>query len=154
MQLHDAADDAGQPAEDEGRRPGRLVHDRLRRPVEPAQVADAFQPAGYDRAYKSAVAKFDAIHRLTEEIAPDKIGLALTAADVVSISKSGRKVAVIGVENGYPIGTDISRVKEFCDRGGRYMSLAHNGNSQLPTRTPARRTTSGRGTGCRRSAGR
>ncbi len=45
----------------------------------PPQVADAFQPAGYDRAYKSAVAKFDAIHHLTEEIAPNEIGLALTA---------------------------------------------------------------------------
>jgi membrane dipeptidase len=97
----------------------------------PPQVADAFQPAGYARAYQSAVAKFDAIHHLTEEIAPGEIGLALTAADVVSISKSGRKVAVIGIENGYPIGTDVSRVKEFWQRGGRYMSLAHNGHSQL-----------------------
>jgi membrane dipeptidase len=97
----------------------------------PPQVADAFQPAGYDRAYKSAIAKFDAIHHLTEEIAPAEIGLALTAADVVSISKSGRKVAVIGIENGYPIGTDVNRVKEFWQRGGRYMSLAHNGHSQL-----------------------
>jgi membrane dipeptidase len=41
------------------------------------------------------------------------------------------KIAVIGIENGYPIGTDLARVKEFYDRGGRYMSLAHNGNSQL-----------------------
>ena len=63
----------------------------------PPQVADAFQPAGYDRAYTAAVAKFDAIHHLTEEIAPGEIGLALTAADVVRISKSGRKVAVIGI---------------------------------------------------------
>src|SRR6185312_9673207 len=38
---------------------------------------------------------------------------------------------VIGVENGYPIGNDLKKVKEFYDRGGRYMSLAHNGNSQL-----------------------
>ena len=38
---------------------------------------------------------------------------------------------MIGIENGYPIGTDISRVKEFWQRGGRYMSLAHNGHSQL-----------------------
>ncbi|HYP51658.1 MAG TPA: membrane dipeptidase, partial [Pyrinomonadaceae bacterium] len=29
------------------------------------------------------------------------------------------------------IGTDISRIKEFADRGARYMSLAHNGHSQL-----------------------
>jgi membrane dipeptidase len=97
----------------------------------PPQVAGAFQPSGYDRAYKAAVAKFDAIHHLTEEIAPNEIGLALTPADVVSISKSGRKVAVIGIENGYPIGTDVNRVKEFWQRGGRYMSLAHNGHSQL-----------------------
>ena len=60
-----------------------------------------------------AVAKFDAVHRLTEEIAPNEIGLALTPADVVRIAKSGKKVAVIGIENGYPIGTDIKRVKEF-----------------------------------------
>ncbi|MGW8123146.1 dipeptidase [Roseivirga echinicomitans] len=86
---------------------------------------------GYARAYENADDKFNAIHRLTEEIAPDKIGLALTSDDVRSIVASGRKVAMIGVENGYPIGTDISRVKEFYERGARYMSLAHNGHSQL-----------------------
>ena len=91
----------------------------------------ALTPEGYDNAYKQAVEKFDAIHRLAEVIAPDKIGLALTAADVRKIAASGRKVAVIGIENGYPIGEDIKRVKEFYDRGGRYLSLAHNGHSQL-----------------------
>jgi membrane dipeptidase len=96
-----------------------------------AQAADAFTTAGYDRAYAQAIAKFDAIHRLTEQIAPDKIGLALTANEVRSIAKSGRKVALIGVENGYPLGEDIGRVKEFYDRGARYLSLAHNGHSQL-----------------------
>ena len=97
----------------------------------PAQAPDAFQPSGYDRAYKAAIAKFDAVHRLTEQIAPKEIELALTAADVVRIVKAGKKVAVIGIENGYPIGTDVGRVKEFWERGGRYMSLAHNGHSQL-----------------------
>src|SRR3954454_2995364 len=92
---------------------------------------DAFTPAGYDRAYKSAIEKFDAIHRLTEQIAPDKIGLALTSADARRIYASGRKVAFIGVENGYPIGEDLGRIKEFYGRGARYMSLAHNGHSQL-----------------------
>jgi membrane dipeptidase len=88
-------------------------------------------PEGYANAYKQASEKFDAIHRLTKEIAPDKIELALTAADVRRIAKSGKKVAMIGIENGYPIGEDIKRVKEFYDRGGRYISLAHNGHSQL-----------------------
>jgi len=86
---------------------------------------------GYDDAYRQAIAKFDAVHRLTEQIAPAQIGLALTPDDVERIARSGRKVAVIGIENGYPIGTDVRRVREFYERGGRYLSLAHNGHSQL-----------------------
>ena len=86
---------------------------------------------GYDSAYKQAVAKFDAVHHLTKEIAPDQIELALTAADVPRIAKTGKKVALIGIENAYSLGTDLKRVKEFYDRGGRYMSLAHNGHSQF-----------------------
>jgi len=88
-------------------------------------------PEGFDSAYKQAVAKFDAVHRFTEKIAPDNIGLALTPADVLALHKKNLRIAVIGVENGYPIGNDLAKVKEFYDRGGRYMSLAHNGNSQL-----------------------
>jgi len=88
-------------------------------------------PEGYDSAYRQAIAKFDAIHRLTEKIAPEQIGLGLTPAGVLALHKRNLRIAVIGVENGYSIGTDIKRVKEFYDRGGRYMSLAHNGNSQL-----------------------
>src|SRR5436190_8277441 len=92
-------------------------------------------PEGYEAAYKEAVAKFDAVHRLTEQIAPDKIQLALTSADVRRINAAGKKVALIGVENGYPLGEDeavaLKRVQEFYDRGARYMSLAHNGHSQL-----------------------
>jgi len=88
-------------------------------------------PEGFDKAYAQADEKFKAIHRLCEEIAPDQIELALSSADVRRIAAAGKKVAIIGVENGYPIGTDISRVKEFHEKGARYMSLAHNGHSQL-----------------------
>jgi membrane dipeptidase len=88
-------------------------------------------PAGYADAYKQAIAKFNAIHHLTKEIAPDKIELALTAADVPKIAAKGKKVALIGVENAYPLGADLGRIKEFYDRGARYMSLAHNGHSQF-----------------------
>jgi len=88
-------------------------------------------PEGFDKAYAAADEKFKAIHRLCEEIAPDQIELALSSEDVRRIAASGKKVAMIGVENGYPIGNDIARVKEFQERGARYMSLAHNGHSQL-----------------------
>jgi len=87
--------------------------------------------AGYEKAYKNAIDKFDAIHRLTEKLAPNEIDLALTSKDVRRINKAGKKIAMIGVENAYPIGTDLSQIKKFADRGARYMSLAHNGHSQL-----------------------
>src|SRR5262245_983902 len=96
-----------------------------------AQNPDAFQAAGYERAYKAAIEKFDAVHRFTHDIAPDKIELALNAADVRRINGQGKKVALMGVENGYPVGEEIARVKEFYDRGARYMSLTHNGHNQL-----------------------
>jgi len=86
---------------------------------------------GYDEAYKKAISSFNAIHKLTNEIAPTKIELALTSEDAKRINKSGKKVVMIGVENGYQIGLDINRVKEFYDLGARYMSLSHNGHSQL-----------------------
>ena len=87
--------------------------------------------AGFKKAHKEAMGKFTAIHKLTEEIAPDQIELALTSDDVRRIVKSGKKVAMIGIENGFPIGNDLANVEKFYDLGGRYMSLAHNGHSQL-----------------------
>ena len=86
---------------------------------------------GYRAAHSSAIEKFDAIHRLTEEIAPERIGLALTSDDVRRIAGEGRKVALIGVENGYQLGTDLSSIADFHARGARYISLAHNGHSQF-----------------------
>lgn len=87
--------------------------------------------AGYQKAYQNAIDKFDAIERLTKKIAPDQIELALTSNDVRRINKSGKLVAMIGVENAYPVGTDLTRIKDFARRGARYMSLSHNGHSQL-----------------------
>lgn len=86
---------------------------------------------GFDRAYANADDKFKAIHRLAEEIAPDRIEIAYDSDDVRRINAAGKKIAMIGIENGYPVGNDIGRVKEFHDRGARYMSLSHNGHSQL-----------------------
>jgi len=92
---------------------------------------DTLTDQGFQKAYNKAISKFDAIHKLVNEIAPNEIELATNAADVERIHSSGKKVAMIGIENGYPIGMDINNVKKFYDLGGRYMSLAHNGHSQL-----------------------
>lgn len=92
---------------------------------------DELNAEGYAAAYENAMAKFNAIDRLVNEYAPDQIGLATTSDEVRRLVAEGKKVAMIGVENGYPIGQDISNVEKFYDLGARYMSLAHQGHSQL-----------------------
>ena len=88
-------------------------------------------PEGYKKAADNAQSKFDAIRRLTEIYAPTKIGLATTSIEVDSLRKMSKKVAMIGVENAYPIGLDTASVKRYFDMGARYMSLAHNGHNQF-----------------------
>ncbi len=87
--------------------------------------------ASYKAAHENALAKFDAIHRLVTELAPNRIELALTSDDVRRIDAAGKKVAMIGIENGYSIGLDLDNVERFHELGGRYMSLSHNGHNQL-----------------------
>jgi membrane dipeptidase len=91
----------------------------------------ALDSAGYAQAHAQAMEKFAAIHRLADTLAPTKVGLARTSADARRIAASGRRVVFIGVENAYPIGTDVTNVRKFADLGARYLSLSHNGHSQL-----------------------
>lgn len=92
---------------------------------------DSLTKTGYKKAYDNAMSKFDAIHKLVDDIAPNDIELALTSDDVRRIDAKEKKVAMIGIENGYPIGLDITNVEKFYKLGARYMSLSHNGHSQL-----------------------
>ncbi len=92
---------------------------------------DSLDAKGYSNAKDNAMAKFDAIHRLCEEYAPDEIALALTSDDVRRINGEGKKVAMIGVENAYPIGEDMTQFEKYHEMGARYISLAHNGHSQF-----------------------
>ena len=88
-------------------------------------------PVGYKKAAANAQSKFDAIQRLVEVYAPNKIGLARSSQQVLDLRKQGKKVAMIGVENAYPLGENLNEVKRYYDLGARYMSLAHNGHNQF-----------------------
>lgn len=88
-------------------------------------------PEGYAAAEENAMSKFEAIHRLTSEIAPDQIQLATSSEEVKAAIAEGKKVAMIGVENAYPMGEDLANFEKYHDLGARYVSLSHNGHSQF-----------------------
>ncbi|TDI71381.1 MAG: membrane dipeptidase, partial [Bacteroidetes bacterium] len=92
---------------------------------------DTLTAAGFAQATEDAMAKFDAIHWLAEEKAPDQIEIAYTSDDVRRIVSEGKRVAMIAIENAYQVGLDLGNIKRFQELGGRYMSLSHNGHSQF-----------------------
>ena len=85
----------------------------------------------YRNARADAVAKFDAIHRMTDYMYSDRIGLADTAAEARTLFAEGKLVALIGIENGFVIGKDLSLLEDFRNRGARYMTLVHNGHNDI-----------------------
>lgn len=86
---------------------------------------------GYEFARERAMTKFDAIHRMTDAMYPDRIELAYTADDVERIAASGKLVAAIGIENGWVIGQNSDLIEEYHELGARYMTLAHNGHNDI-----------------------
>jgi membrane dipeptidase len=86
--------------------------------------------AGFKAAFDQAIAKFDAIDRL-RKTHPELCELGVSPADVERIVKTGKRAVLVGVENGYPAGSDLSTLKTFYDRGARYMTLVHSQHNQL-----------------------
>jgi membrane dipeptidase len=88
-------------------------------------------PVGYAQAASEALAKFAAIRRMTDVQYKDEIGLALTAADVRALHGQGKRIALIGIENGYSIAKNPALLDFYYELGARYFGLVHNGHNDL-----------------------
>ena len=82
------------------------------------------------KATRRAEMIFDSIHANLKRY-PDLAQLALSPEDAYSIKKSGKRAVFIGIENGYPIGNDLSLIKHFYERGARYITLCHTRNNDI-----------------------
>ena len=93
-------------------------------------------PENYQAAFDAAMQKFDAIHRMAEEMYPDEIEIAYTADDVERIHAEGKLVAAIGIENGYPIGLTwpISRSSMSSGVGTSLSRIRATTTSPTPRR--------------------
>jgi membrane dipeptidase len=77
-------------------------------------------------AYQMIDATYEACNKYS-----DMAEVALNSTDALRLEKQGKRAIYIGMENGFPIGTDIKRVKEFYDRGVRYITLCHSLNNDI-----------------------
>ena len=85
---------------------------------------------GYEKVKQRTMMIFDTLLNAINRY-PDKVGLALTPDDAYRLEKEGKRVAFIGVENGYPVGKEIGMVQALYDRGARYITLVHTRNNDI-----------------------
>jgi membrane dipeptidase len=86
---------------------------------------------GHAAAKEAALGRFAAIHRVAEEMCPEKVEIAYSPDDVERIVASGKRVFTPGVENGNSIGRDLSLVQRFHELGARYIGLTHSGHNEI-----------------------
>ncbi len=86
---------------------------------------------GYKNAYESAMGQLKAICRLTEKMYPERCELATSPDDIERIAQSGKRAIMIGIENGFAIGKDLSKVERLYNLGARYITLSHNGHNDI-----------------------
>lgn len=85
---------------------------------------------GNSRAKALCLQMIDSVVASTERNS-DIVGLALDPDDAYELEKAGKRAIYIGIENGYPIGRDVSNVELYYNKGIRYITLVHSSNNDL-----------------------
>lgn len=89
-------------------------------------------PEGRAAAYAAANRRLDAIHALVDRN-PGTLGIAHNAAEARRVVASGRRVVLLSMENGYPVGDRPELLKQFHARGVRMAGPVHFRNNDLAT---------------------
>ncbi len=128
--------DIGERHESAGRRGSKIDLPRMAEGGLDAEFFAVFvgqgtrTPEGYEAAKERAFRVLDAIHKMCEDY-PELVSLTTTPEDAYKIEKEGKRAAFIGMENGYPIGRDLSLIEKYYDRGVRYITLCHSGDNDI-----------------------
>lgn len=85
---------------------------------------------GRTKARDNALNQFSLIREAVGKY-PELAEIALKSGDGAAIEKKGKRAIYIGMENGYPLGIDLSLVGEFYKMGARYITLCHTRNNDI-----------------------
>jgi membrane dipeptidase len=128
--------DIGERHESSGRRGSKIDLPRMAEGGLDAEFFAAFvgqgarTPEGYEAAKERAFLVLDAIHKMCADY-PELVALATTPEDAYRIEKEGKRAAFIGMENGYPIGEDLTLVEKYYNKGVRYITFCHSRDNDI-----------------------
>jgi membrane dipeptidase len=94
-----------------------------------AQFWSVYVPASLagEAAVVTTLEQIDLVHRMVRRY-PDRLELALTAADIERIFAAGRVASLIGAEGGHSIASSMGVLRMLYALGVRYLTLTHNSN--------------------------
>ena len=81
------------------------------------------------QAVNRALVQIDAIREQVRKYSSD-LALATTAAEIREAKKQGKIAALMGVEGGHMINSDLGVLRSYAALGVRYMTLTHSGNCE------------------------
>ena len=90
----------------------------------------ALTDACRQEAYEYAKAKMTAIKKYIADNSSE-LEVAYSSDDVQRIKKEGKISFVMGLENGFPVGRDLRKVREFYDMGTRIITICHNYHNDI-----------------------
>lgn len=80
-------------------------------------------------AVQKALAQMDAVHAQVEKHSNELV-FATTAEEIRSARAKNKIALLLAVEGGHMINSDLHVLDEFAQKGVRYMTLTHSGNSE------------------------
>jgi membrane dipeptidase len=87
-------------------------------------------PENYDKAYRLTSQMIDSTNAAIGRN-PGQVALATSPGDIIRISKLNKTAICLGMENGFPLAKDVTRVSEFYKKGVRYITLCHTSNNDI-----------------------
>jgi membrane dipeptidase len=85
-------------------------------------------PEGFAKARADADKKYELIKAIAAQN-PDKAAIAYSAEDVKRIAAQGKFAIAISILNAYPLGTDLSQIDAWYDKGVRILGFVHAGHN-------------------------
>ncbi|HUZ35269.1 MAG TPA: dipeptidase [Streptosporangiaceae bacterium] len=94
-----------------------------------AQFWSVYVPASLagETAVATTLEQIDFVHRMIARY-PDRLELALSAADVERIFAAGKVASLLGAEGGHSIACSLGALRVLHRLGVRYLTLTHNAN--------------------------